>query len=411
VVLRKDGAWHVLAARYAQQASEQPDLRFSSTIVAKVVENAQPILAVDALNDGRFGNPSSITLQNLRSIVCAPLRWSGLVQGVVYADHNVKAGVFNAAQLDVLSAIADQASRALETAALQEQLQRVHRQSLERMGSTEANAESQAGAQAIQFVVTSLEGGPLEVPWDAADFAPAQGVALSLFGPFRAAVDGRSVETWSTRKNRDLLAYLAAHRGQVVNEEKLMDLFWSQGGKKGLHSLHNGVTKLRQTLSKRDLVMRKLAGYTLGPGCWIDVEEFRSSFAQGRQLARQGAWEEAIPLLRKAEALAGGEFLDGNYADWTTPIRQSLSEPILECRSLLADHFSRRGKHVVAVELWKRVLVHDNCHEEAYRGLMEAYRALGRQADVVRIYQACVKAFETELDLPPPPDLQALLEI
>lgn len=411
VVLRKDGDWHVLATRYAQPASEQPDLRFSSTIVAKVVETAEPILAVDALNDGRFGNPSSIILQNLRSIVCAPLRWSGQVQGVVYADHNVKSGVFNAAQLDVLSAIADQASRALETAALQEQLQRVHRQSLERLGSTEANAESQAGAEAIQFVVDSLEDGPLEVPWDAADFAPTQGVALSLFGPFRAAVDGRSVEKWSTRKNRDLLAYLAAHRGQVVHEEKLMDLFWSQGGKKGLHSLHNGVTKLRQTLSKRDLVMRKLAGYTLGPGCWIDLEEFRSSFAQGRQLASQGAWEEAIPLLRKAETLAGGEFLEGNYADWTTPLRQNLSEPILECRSLLADHFSQRGKHVVAVELWKRVLLLDNCHEEAYRGLMEAYRALGRQADVVRVYQTCAKAFENELDLPPPPDLQAFLEI
>lgn len=410
VVLRQDGDWRVMAHHPSlQQSSAAPS--FSRTIVQQVAESGCAAVTLDAVNEGRFCAPS-ITIQGLRSIVCAPLRWGGQVQGVVYADHNVKAGVFKTEHLEVLSAIADQASRSLETAALQEQLQRVHQLSLEkarRLGV--ADQESRAGEAALEFAVSSLEDGPVCFPWQASDVAPTQGVVLSLFGPFRAAVDGRSVCEWSTRKNRDLLAYLAAHSGQVVSEEKLMDLFWSQGGKKGLHSLHNGITQIRKTLGCRDAVVRKLDGYSLGPDCWVDVEEFVSTYTAGRRLVRQGKWEEALPIFRQAEALAGGPFLQDNEAEWVAPLRQTLTEPLTECRALLAEHFSQRGKHVVAIELWKRVLSLDNCSEEAYRGLIEAYSALGRQADAVRAYQACVRAFQEELDLPPPSDLADFLDI
>lgn len=184
-----------------------------------------------------------------------------------------------------------------------------------------------------------------------------------------------------------------------------MDLFWAQGGKAGRHSLHNSITQLRKLLVRRDLIVRKLDGYTLSSDCWIDLEAFSEAFQQGRQLAGQGRWLEALPRLRRAEALAGEEFLSDNYAEWAMPLRQRYVDCALECRTLLAEHFAARGKHLVAVELWKRVLKLDNCNEEAYRGLMEAYRALDREADVARAYQSCVKAFQQELQLPPPADL------
>jgi DNA-binding SARP family transcriptional activator len=191
-----------------------------------------------------------------------------------------------------------------------------------------------------------------------------------------------------------------------------MDLFWSSGGKKGQHSLHNSITQIRKTLDdpRRELLQRKLDGYTLAPDCWVDTEEFLRVFTLGRNLAREGRWDHAMPLLHEAEGLAAQEFLPGQRAEWTHAPRAWLAEQTAECRTLLADYFSERGKHVVAVELWKRVLSHDNCHEAAYRGLLESYRALGRPAEAVRVYQACVKAFEEELELPPPPDLAALLD-
>lgn len=411
VVLRKDDDWQILATHYVDSAQVVQDRYFSRTIVSTVVESGQPMLCVDAREDWST-NVASIVLQGIRSILCAPLRWAGKIQGVVYADNSVRAGQFNETHLTIFSAIADQASRNLEMNALQEQLRRVHQETLERaeVHEDDLTTERRAGAEAVEFALRKLEREEPRV-WSAPEHSPAQGLAISLFGPFRVSLDGEPIEDWSTRKNRELLAYLAAHRGQVAHEEKLMDLFWSQGGKKGLHSLHNGITQLRKALRSRDLIERKLDGYTLGSSAWIDIEQFATRFRAGRTAARLGRWDEALPLLGQAERLAGAEFMEGCYSDWTFPKRQRLEEQVQECRELLANHFSQHGKHLIAIELWKRVLRYDRCREEAYRGLMEAYRALGRWSEVMRTYQACEKAFQEELDLPPPEDLRELLEI
>lgn len=409
VVLRKDDDWQVLATHYLDPAKVVEDRYFSRTVVTRVAEKGEPMLCADATE---FVNVASVMLQGIRSILCAPLRWNGQVQGVIYADNSVRVGQFNQTHLQIFSAITDQASRTLEMSALQDQLRRVHRESLEKAAVQHdvALAEDLAGAETVDFALSSLERGETD-PWRSGDCAPKLGLSISLFGPFRVALDGEPIEEWSTRKNRELLAYLASHRGRVTHEEKLMDLFWPQGGKKGLHSLHNGITQLRKTLRQGGSIDRKLDGYTLGGEGWIDLEEFDSCFRQGRTAASQGRWDEALPLLGRAESLAGAEFLEGFYSDWTLSKRHRLEDDVSECRELLANHFSQHGKHLIAVELWKRLLAHDRCRDDAYRGLMEAYQALGRRSEVMKTYQACERAYREELDLPPPEDLKAFLEI
>lgn len=392
VVLKRGEELDVLAKHYLDPTQAVPGRQFSRTLVEQVATTGEPLVTLDALET--FSAPS-LTLQGVRSVLCAPLRWGGEVRGVVYADHAIRAGAFKDEHLRILSAIADQASRALETAALQEELRRIHQQA--------------APERAVEFALSSLEGGAWQ-DWGSLPLAPPSGIAISLFGPFRAALEGVEIEDWSTRKNRELLAYLATHRGQVVHEEKLMDLFWSQGGKKGLHSLHNGVTQLRKALGRKDAIERKHDGYTLSNDCWVDIVEFSQRLKAGRVAAREQRWDDAVPLLARAEALAAGEFLQGSYSDWSQPPRQSLEDDLWECRALLADHFHQHGRPAVAVELWKRALTHDSCSESAYRGLMEAYAQLGRQSELARTYQACCKAFETELQLPPPDELRELYE-
>lgn len=407
VVVRKDGEWHPAAVHYESEKHRLEATRFSRTIVQATVDSGQPVVALDALQDERFCAPS-VTLMGIRAVMCAPLRWAGQTMGAVYVDHSIRAGAFTQADLELLVAITGQASRALETADLHLQLRRAGGP------AGQGSWESWAGRQTVDYLLGSLgdEEAASRAEAPAVAPAPAVGTRVYLFGSPRVLRDGREVDAWRSRKDRDLFAYLAAHRGQVQSEDKLMDLFWSSGGKKGLHSLHNSVTQIRKTLEdpRRELLQRKLDGYCVAADCWVDSEEFSRAFLAGRKLAGEGLWEEAIPLLHEADGLAAQEFLAGQYADWTQAPRARLGEQAMECRSLLADYFRQRGKHVVAVELWKRVLSYDNCHEAAYRGLLESYRALGRQADAVRVYQACVKAFEEELELPPPEDLAALAE-
>lgn len=387
VVVREGEQWRPLASHH-MDLSANPAWRFSQTVVEKVATSGQPLLTSNAMQDHNLARVSSVATQNLRSIICAPLRWGGRVQGVVYADHNVARGLFREDDLQVLSAIADQASRTLEMADLHQRLQEIHQR-------------HSSPAQTVDFLIQSLDHDP---PAPAPPLLrPAQGLVIQLFGAFEVYRDGDRVEQWSTRKNRDLLAYLACHLGQVVREDRLVDLFWSQGGRSGFHSLHNSVTQLRKVLGK-DSVQREYDGYTLSSLTWVDADQFSRAFREGRRAAP----EEAVPLLSRAEALVGGTFLESFGEDWVEAPRQRLADELFQCRALLAEHFSRHGRHTLAVELWKRVLQCDDCNEEGYRGLLTALRALGRQAEALRVYQNCQLAYRRELDLDPPPEFSEL---
>ncbi|MFN8613191.1 MAG: BTAD domain-containing putative transcriptional regulator [Vulcanimicrobiota bacterium] len=387
VVVREEGEWRQLAS-HQMDLNIDPTWTFSRTVVDTVASTGSPVLTSNALEDQRFATVGSITLMSIRSIVCAPLRWNGQVQGVVYADSRLRDGIFRPEDLQVLSVIADQASRTLETAALHQQLQQI------------AQSHSDP-AQAVDYLMHSLSQ-PSRPPVPAPRL-PDSGLAIRLFGNFEVWLDGRPIEQWSTRKNRDLLAYLAAHFGQVTGEDRLMDLFWSQGGKSGLHSLHNSVTQLRKSLGKKWIV-RRFNGYTLAPEVWVDTDQFSRAWREGRRAEP----ERAVQLLGRAESLAEGTFLDSFQDEWTEAPRLRLAEEVQQCRTLLAEHFTRHGKHVLAVELWKRVLQCDDCNEEGYRGLLQALRALGRQAEALRVYQTCVQAYARELDLEPPEEFHQL---
>ena len=94
--------------------------------------------------------------------------------------------------------------------------------------------------------------------------------------------------------------------------------------------------------------------------------------------------------------------MEGDYQEWTFPLREDVEVRLVELLSTLAGYFSHRGKLEKAVEQWRRVLELDRCSEEAYESLLELYRKLGRQADAHRLYLAAECSFEEELGVSVP---------
>ncbi len=243
-------------------------------------------------------------------------------------------------------------------------------------------------------------------------------VEILLFGGLRI-VSGETThddESWVARKDRSLLAYLAYHAGEILHEDRLIDLFWEKGGKKGRHSLHNAISQIRKTLASvlgsraKKLIQKRRDGYLFGDAVShrIDVQEFSRHLERGRQLAGDESWSQALEHLQKADALYTGEFLAGTYESWATPIRVTLGQQLTECRQLLASHFTRVEKHEIALQLWERVLEHDNCAEAAYQGSMRCLIAMGREAEAIKVYHRCVRTLKAELELGPPPELVRL---
>ena len=117
------GELRVRAARnLGGQLPEALLFETSRNIVREVAESGVPRFIRDASHDTTYQALESVLAQNLRSILCAPLKVRDQIRGVLYVDNRWVAGAFAAEDLELLIAFADQAAVAIDNARLYEEL-------------------------------------------------------------------------------------------------------------------------------------------------------------------------------------------------------------------------------------------------------------------------------------------------
>jgi putative nucleotidyltransferase with HDIG domain len=107
---------------------DEEAFKVSKTVVRKVVESGAPVLTTNAQADPRFDAQLSVAAYQLRSILCVPLKLKDDLIGVLYVDNRAHAGIFKENELELISAFADQAAVAIDSARLFEDLQESHRE-------------------------------------------------------------------------------------------------------------------------------------------------------------------------------------------------------------------------------------------------------------------------------------------
>jgi response regulator RpfG family c-di-GMP phosphodiesterase/DNA-binding SARP family transcriptional activator len=237
-------------------------------------------------------------------------------------------------------------------------------------------------------------------------------VRIFFFGKFRVSVGDTLLdeEVWVTRKAKSLFAYIVSRLGEEAGEERLMDIFWLQGGSKALHSLHNCISLIRKIFtpylgqSAKNILQNRKAGYVFNTkiGCQIDLKEFNELFHRGRTLFEQDDWSLGLAELQKAERLYTGDFMEGSYDEWSDDLRLSTRNRFIELLSLLGTYFFRKAKYEVSMDYWKKLISHDNCFEDAYFGLMLCHVAADSRNEAIKIYHQCTQTLKKELELPPP---------
>ena len=126
VLRRRDpstGEAEVAAAR--SRTSSDAQFTVSRTLVSDVIDKGVSTFAHDALADDRFNEGHSVIQQNVRSVMCVPLRTTDEILGALYADSSSGPGRFNEADLELLSAIGNQAGVALHRVRLMSELERL----------------------------------------------------------------------------------------------------------------------------------------------------------------------------------------------------------------------------------------------------------------------------------------------
>jgi HD-GYP domain-containing protein (c-di-GMP phosphodiesterase class II) len=96
----------------------------SRSVVNDVLEKGISAYTDDALADERYVGGESIVRQRIRSVMCAPMRTTDEILGVLYVDSQM-AREFSEAELELLAAVGNQAGIALHRARLMAEVERL----------------------------------------------------------------------------------------------------------------------------------------------------------------------------------------------------------------------------------------------------------------------------------------------
>lgn len=244
---------------------------------------------------------------------------------------------------------------------------------------------------------------------------------IQTFGQFRLWRDGQGIEVWERPQAETVLKLLLIRRargGRTVAADELITHLWPEaneesGRKKLLPLISNARHTLEPEIEPRDsnFILRSSNGYffDLNEGVNWDLLEFRKHLRLGRQLARQGQWEEAVAALEKGRLLYRGDFMaEDRYTDWVIELRREITTDFCELLIQLADAYAAVGRYPQAIEVGEMALRKDPLLESVYRRLMRYHYCQGEKGQALKVYRDCLKVFEELFGESPTPATRQL---
>lgn len=134
ILLDEDGSFIPAASLNAQSDDEE---KVSMSVVKMALESGEIVSSADAFTDERFDASDSIVMNELKSVLCLPIKSKNKCVGVFYLDNRYKVNVFETCNVALLKAFCDQVGIAMENAKLIGQLQDAQKKLEERLQQTE----------------------------------------------------------------------------------------------------------------------------------------------------------------------------------------------------------------------------------------------------------------------------------
>lgn len=239
-------------------------------------------------------------------------------------------------------------------------------------------------------------------------------INYQILGNLRVRRDGVDV-TPSARKIQVLLAALLLRSGQVVTVDRLISEVWGDDPpRRCLAAVQVYVSQLRKSLGSggnaASPILTTPSGYLLQLGPWdLDVRVFQHLVTQGRQLARERRYAEALADCDAALRLWRGPVLAGlwhshrvdSFVTWLEEIR-------LECLEMQIESRLALGRHRELVSQLYSLVGEHPLREVFHRQLMLALYRSERRADALEVYRRAHRVLDTELGLEPGHALRSL---
>ena len=216
-------------------------------------------------------------------------------------------------------------------------------------------------------------------------------------GSFELHIDGVRVVTPKTQKARALLLYLVDLRKTAHGRERLLELFWPDSDEeKARQNFNTALWAIRKNIREAGadpdayIIADKRTVAWIGPVNY-DAQRFVDLVAAGDPAS-----------IDAALALYNGDFVDGDFEEWTVGERERLGA--LYERALTVRVETSRDPQAA-----KALLLRNPFSETAHAVLIEAARREGRVAQAQALYKRACSAFE-ELGVPPTAEFTAQFE-
>ena len=270
VLLKNEDNKLEIKAHLNASLTDEELTKISSAIAQKVLLSGEAVMVDDALSDGRFGESESVVINELKSILCLPIRSKNKIIGVFYLDNHSKISAFKSINLKVLGAYCDQVAMALanaqliaNTMALKKQLEEKLAQTSDELAEVKDQLKAETSAYLTKYSYSQIisRSKKMSEMFRLLDKVTDTTLAVSLFG---ASGTGKELIARALHYNnaqRSTKRFVAINCGAIPANLIESELFGYKAGsftgatkdKKGLIEEAHGGTLLLDEIGDLDL--------------------------------------------------------------------------------------------------------------------------------------------------------------
>lgn len=230
------------------------------------------------------------------------------------------------------------------------------------------------------------------------------GLRIYSIGNFEVYIGQTRIESysWKGRKTRYLLAYLAAHSGRAIADDKIMSAFWDERSKSNLYSTCSQLRSLlKGPSSEQSYIVREPGAIRLNNdlGIWHDLDVLKG--LERQLLALPPDPHQTLNLCRQALALHRGPYLNGCRMDWIDPIRNQVQKIFNRVLTLSLEIAVEAGDLTVAEEFAHELVTMNPYCEKSALELIRVLVRQGQRDEATRAYHRYRRKLELDLGLPP----------
>lgn len=232
---------------------------------------------------------------------------------------------------------------------------------------------------------------------------------IYCLGDFQVIFNGRQIQDGINRKGRAILTFLALNPKNEIHRDILMDKLWPDSPPESARNclnvaLHNVRKQFSKVDPKVECIIFRDERYFINPDfdVWLDVQEFSQNWQRGKRLERASPSGDTIDYYEAAAKLYKEDFMAGDlYETWPVEERENLREIYLFILDRLSQHHMREGEFETAINLCKKILAKDCCHEDIHQRIMRCYYQLGKRDLAIKQFLKCSEALQDELEVEP----------